>query len=280
VDVARRLSVAAGENGAMPDDTPAEIASSPDHPPVLSIAGPVATLRLMRPARRNRLGDDDLDTLQAALARVASDRSVRVLVLASTGPVFCAGYDLAALDGARGDGPRRFEAAVLAMQALPQPTVCRLQGSVHGGATDLALACDFRIGTPAVVLRMPAARIGLHYYASGLARFAAKLGVGAAKRLFLAAPTVDAAELLRIGYLDACVEPGQLDDTVDRWCVDLAAGAPLAVQGMKRALDDWATGHLDTEAVTLRTQQCADSDDLREGLAAVRERREPRFSGR
>jgi enoyl-CoA hydratase len=266
----------------MPPETnaPADTAALPDTVPALSVQGAIATLRLMRPARRNRLGDDDLDALQAALAQVAADRSVRVLVLAADGPVFCAGYDLGSLDASRDGGPRRFEAAVQALEALPQPTVCRLQGGLYGGATDLALACDFRIGTPAVQLRMPAARIGLHYYASGLARFAAKLGVATAKRLFLAAPTLDAPALQRLGYLDELVAPQALDATVAAWCEALAAGAPLAVQGMKRALDDWAAGRFDVDAVRAREADCAASDDLREGLAALRERREPRFSGR
>lgn len=264
----------------LPSPAVSALEDAPDTPPVLSVDGAVATLRLNRPARRNRLGDDDLAALRAAFEAVTANPSVRVLVLAAGGPVFCAGYDLAALDGDRGDGPRRFEATVMALEAVPQPTICRLHGPVHGGATDLALACDFRIGTPAVALRMPAARIGLHYYPSGLARFAAKLGIAAAKRLFLAAPTLDADTLLRIGYLDACVDVDRLDDEVAAWSAALAAGAPLAVQGMKRALDDWAAGRFEPAEVEARAAACAASDDLREGLAALRERREPRFSGR
>ena len=76
---------------------------------------------------------------------------------------------------------------------------------MFGGATDLALACDFRVGVHGMVLRMPAARIGLHYYPSGLRRYVSRLGVSAAKRLFLLAETLPADELLRIGYLDRCV---------------------------------------------------------------------------
>jgi enoyl-CoA hydratase/carnithine racemase len=251
-----------------------------DAPPALEVAGPVATVTLNRPARRNRLADEDLDALQRAFAAAASDPALRVLVLAARGPVFCAGYDLAALEGDSHAGPQRFEATVQALEALPLPTLARLQGGVYGGATDLALACDFRIGVDTIELRMPAARIGLHYYASGLARFAAKLGVTAAKRLFMTAPTLGAAELLRLGYLDEVVPAGRLDEAVHAWCEALAAGAPLAVQGMKRSLDEWAAGRFDADAVRRREARCAASDDLREGLAALRERRPPRFTGR
>lgn len=251
-----------------------------DGPPTLARTGSVATLTLNRPQRRNRLADEDLDALRGACEAVASDPAVRVLVLAAHGPVFCAGYDLAALEGDTHAGPQRFEAAVHALEAVPQPTIARLQGGVYGGATDLALACDFRLGVDTMELRLPAARIGLHYYASGLRRVAAKLGVAAAKRLFLAAPTLDAATLVRLGYLDECVAPEALDATVQRWCAALAAGAPMAVQGMKRSLDEWAAGRFDPAVVRQREAACAASDDLREGLAALRERREPRFTGR
>jgi enoyl-CoA hydratase len=251
-----------------------------DQLPGLQQHGAVATVTLRRPARRNRLADDDLDALRAAFEAAVSDPATRVLVLAAEGPVFSAGYDLGALQGDTHDGPRRFEATVQALADLPLPTIARLQGGVYGGATDLALACDFRIGVDTMELRMPAARIGLHYYASGLARFAARLGPSAAKRLFLAAPTLDAAALLRLGYLDESVPPGQLDATVEAWCEALAAGAPLAVRGMKRSLDDWAAGRFDAAAVREREAACAASDDLREGLAALREKRRPRFTGR
>lgn len=251
-----------------------------DSPPTLALDGAIATVTLNRPGRRNRLADEDLDALLDAFARAAADTSLRVLVLAARGPVFCAGYDLAALAGDSHGGPQRFEAVVQALESLALPTIARLHGGVYGGATDLALACDFRIGVDTMELRMPAARIGLHYAGSGLARFAAKLGVGAAKRLFLAAPTLDAAELERVGYLDERVAAADLDAAVARWCAALAAGAPLAVQGMKRSLDEWATGRIDADAVRERVARCASSDDLREGLAAVRERREPRFAGR
>lgn len=253
---------------------------APDQPPDLQVLGAVATVTLRRPARRNRLDDDDLDALRAAFAAALAEPAVRVLVLAAEGPVFSAGYDLASLQGDTRDGPRRFEATVQALEDLPLPTIARLQGSVHGGATDLALACDFRVGVETMELRMPAARIGLHYYGSGLARFAARLGPTAAKRLFLAAPTLDAAALLRLGYLDDCVPPAQLDTAVQAWCEALAAGAPLAVRGMKRSLDDWAAGRFDAAAIREREAVCAASDDLREGLAALRERRTPRFTGR
>src|SRR3546814_5997079 len=89
---------------------------------------------------------------------------------------------------------------------------------------------------------MPAARLGLHYYESGLRRYATRLGLSTAKRLFLAAQPVEAEEMLRIGFVDELVPAGELATRVDALADLLAANAPLAVQGMKRALNAIAAG--------------------------------------
>jgi enoyl-CoA hydratase len=250
---------------------------------LLSIASTgVATIVLRRPRHLNRLQREDLATLQAHFKQVASDKSLRVLVLTGTGRVFSAGFDLGSLaqssESASAD-PELFAHTVDQLQTLALPTIARLNGSVYGGATDLALACDFRIGVLGMELRMPAARLGLHYYASGMQRYVSRLGLGAAKRLFLMAEAVPAAELLRIGYLDEAVAPEALDAHVERWAQRLASNAPLAVQGMKLSLDEIAAGHFNTEAQRQRRAVCSASSDLAEGVAAFGQRREPQFNG-
>ena len=246
--------------------------------PTLEIgADGLATIRLNRPEHLNRLHRDDLLALLGHFERVAQEPAARLLVLTSSGRAFCAGFHLGELEGA--DDPRLFEKTVDALEDLALPTLARLNGSVYGGATDLALACDFRIGVVGMKLRMPAARLGLHYYPSGLQRYVSRLGLGAAKRLFLLAEEVGADELLRIGYLDACVEPAALDAEVGRVSALLLANAPLALRGMSRSLDEIARGDLDLARIESRAAVCAASADLREGLAAFAERREPRFLG-
>lgn len=248
--------------------------------PRCQVEGARATVRLNRPANHNRLHRADLLTLQRHCAELATQSHVRVVVLQAEGPTFCAGFNLDELDADAQGGPQLFEQTVEAIEALPMPTICRLQGSVFGGATDLALACDFRIGVTGMSLRMPAARIGLHYYPSGLRRYVSRLGLSTAKRLFLLAQTLDACELGRIGYLDRICEPDALDAAVQEWVDALAAAAPLAIDGMKRSLDEIARGEYDLERLSERVARCAASDDLREGQAALAARREPRFRGR
>jgi enoyl-CoA hydratase/carnithine racemase len=129
-------------------------------------------------------------------------------------------------------------------------------------------------------LRMPAARLGLHYYPSGLRRCVSRLGVAAAKRLFLLAESVPADELLRIGYLDRLVAAEALDGEVHTLVQALRANAPLALRTMKASLDEIARGEFEPARLREREALCAASADLREGLAAFAARRAPRFEGR
>jgi len=259
-------------------------------PPRLEFDAPGrATITLDRPRHLNRLHREDLLALQGHFARLADDATLRMLVLTGRGRMFCAGFNIDELGNAQGHGagtgagtpdPQLFERTVDALEALPVPTIARLNGGVFGGATDLALACDFRVGITGMELRMPAARLGLHYYPSGLSRYVSRLGLPAAKRLFLLAETVTADQLLALGYLDSLVEPAALDAEVERFAASLLAGAPLALQGMKQSLNEVARGDADLARLRAREALCATSADLREGLAAFAARRTPRFEGR
>ena len=119
-------------------------------PPRLDFPAPGrATITLARPAQLNRLHRADLLALQAHCARLAAEPGLRAVVLRAEGRLFCAGFNLAELGSggtAAADDPQLFERTVDALAALPVPTLARLHGGVHGGAVDLALACDFRVG--------------------------------------------------------------------------------------------------------------------------------------
>ena len=257
--------------------------AAPAGPPLLHLQDGRATLTLNRPAHHNRLHVDDLLALQQHFATLAADPALKLLVLTGSGSSFCSGFHIGDFDGlpqAPSAGPHLFEQTVDALEALPVPTLCRFNGSVYGGATDLALACDFRVGVAGMQLRMPAARLGLHYYPSGLRRYVSRLGLATAKRLFLLAEAVEADELLALGYLDRLAAPESLDVEVQRIADALAAGAPLALRGMKTSLNELARGTFDLPALRAREALCAHSADLAEGKAAFAQKRSPRFSGR
>ena len=251
--------------------------------PVLHIDAGVATLTLNRPAQRNSLTDTDLQELARHLAAIEADSAVRVLVLTARldeAAVFSAGYHMGGFDADASQGPQGFERVCEALSRLRPVTLCALNGSVYGGATDLALACDFRLGVHGMELRMPAAALGLHYYPGGLQRCVARLGLGGARRLFLLAQALPADELLRMGYLDALVEPDALPAEVARWCRTLCGLAPLALQGMKQSLQEMALGEPNLQGWRAREALSQGSADFAEGRAAFAQRRAAVFVGR
>jgi len=247
-------------------------------PPILSVEGARATIRLNRPRHHNRIETGDIAALCELFARIEEDRCIRVLVLTATGRTFCAGFNLEELAPERYDAAAPgFDRMVDQLEALRVPTIAAVGGSLYGGGTDLALACDFRIGVPGIELMMPAARIGVHYYEGGLRRYVTRLGLGATKRLLLAAEKIDAEELLRIGFLDALVPAGELTTRVDALAERLAANAPAAVQGMKRGLNNISAGTADADEIARAWRQSLRSADVAEGLAAHVEKRRPKF---
>jgi enoyl-CoA hydratase len=254
--------------------------------PLVSVADGRALVRLNRPREHNRLEPDDLAVLRETFTRIDKDPAIRALVLTGTGKSFSSGYHIGALaDRLAGkDAPQEdrdaFERMVDRLEGLRIPTIAALNGSVYGGATDLALACDFRIGVEGMRLVMPAARLGIVYYESGIRRYVTRLGVGAAKRLFLTAQPIGAAEMLRIGYLDEVVSPHQLMARAEALAETLAANAPLAVAGLKRAINETASGALDREALAAIRAVCSASEDHKQGVKAWTEKRTPVFTGR
>lgn len=267
----------------MPDQT--EIGGQ-STAPIVTVTGGRAVVRLNRPREHNRLEPADLAVLRETFDRVDADRSIRVVVVTGTGKSFSSGFHIGALadrlagKGAAEEDRDAFERMVDRLEALRVPTIAALNGSVYGGATDLALACDFRLGVEGMRLLMPAARLGIVYYASGIRRYVSRLGVGAAKKLFLTAQPIDAAEMLRIGYLDEVVPADDLMSRAEALAATLAANAPLAVAGLKRAINEAAAGALDLGALGSVRAHCAASADHAEGVTAWTEKRAPVFAGR
>ena len=245
--------------------------------PELRIEGHVATITLRRPRVANRLDPVDLSTLIDQVAEVNANDAVLVLRLQAHGKYFCSGYDITQISSKR---QVSFDQMVDAFEDARPVTIAVLQGGVYGGATDLALACDFRVGSHKVDMFMPAARLGLHFYQRGLERYVSRLGVNMAKRLFLTAEKIDATEMLACGFLTHLVEAETLEATADELTQTLAGMAPLALLGMKKHLTRIARGVLDPTDLQRDIARAAQSADLKEGAAAWAAKRPPRFSGR
>lgn len=247
--------------------------------PLLQIDGPLARISLRRPALANRLEVEDLQLLRQQLAEVNRTESVRVLLLSGQGRHFCSGFNISAVPGL--DAGQLFEELADALEQARPVTVARIQGGVYGGATDLALACDFRLGLPRCEMFVPAARLGLHFYRGGLQRYVSRLGLQQAKRVLLAGETLRGPEMLACGFLDRMLdEPAELEAATEQLLDQLLAMAPLALLGMKKHLNAIARGDLDRQALQADIAQANASADLAEGVAAWSARRTPRFMGR
>ena len=227
----------------------------------------VSLLELQREDRRNAL---DLELCRAihtaALEEV--EAGARVLVLNASGSSFCSGADL---DGVYGE---EFLTALYGMlhglAALPVPLVAAVNGPAIGAGTQLALACDLRVGGETARFGVPTARNGMAVDAWTMRTLAAVAGGGVARRLMIAAELIDLDTALHCGLVD---RSGTLDDAL-AWAQQISTLAPLTLAHNKLVLN----GGTD-DAIAGTFAACWASDDVREAAAARKEKRAPVFSG-
>lgn len=244
--------------------------------PELQIDGPIATLLLRRPRVANRLEIDDIAQLRQHIASINANPGLRVLRLRGAGKHFCAGFNIGSVPGV--DAGALFEALADDLEQARPITVAEIHGGVYGGATDLALACDFRLGARSTEMFVPAARLGLHFYRGGLQRYVTRLGLGMAKRVLLAGETLHSQQMLDCGFLDQLHDtPEALAAAADALTDQLLAMAPLALLGMKQHLNAIARGTLDEAALQADIDRSVASQDLAEGVRAWTEKRKPAF---
>lgn len=238
-----------------------------DGAPLLQQFGDVARLTLNRPAQHNRLDPADIDAMQRWFDSMGDRPPLRALVITGSGPrTFSSGYTLHAI---LQELDARFERMLNTLERLPLTTIAAINGGVYGGATDLALCCDLRLGVQGTRMFMPAARFGLHYYPDGLRRYLNRLGLTAAKKLFLTAMTIEQDEMLRIGFLTGLVAPDALDAEVERHLQALDQTDPTVVAQMKAGLDTLADRQMDLSAMARAYGESLRSDELKRRLAQL-----------
>jgi len=247
--------------------------------PTLRVSKASARIQLNRPLQHNRFEPADVECLSEMVNELARQRNVRVLLITAQGASFSSGFDLDTLSSNRAAAcTSAFAAMCDLIEALPIPTVCGLNGNIYGGATDLALACDFRIGVHGCHLQMSPSRLGIQYYYSGLRRYVERLGLSEAKRLFLMGEQIDSATMLRIGFLTEVCASDALDARLETIAAMLTQRSPASLRGLKASLHSICRGKARPAEINARFIESLTSSDAREGLRAWYERRLPDFA--
>lgn len=247
----------------------------------------VLRLTISNPAKRNALDHAILD----GIAHAVREADARCILLTGEHGMFSSGYDIGDIpedvfaEKAEKLVAHPFTSAIDALDATDLPTIAALPGHTIGGGLELALACDLRIAADGIKLGMPPAKLGLVYSHTGLRRFIDIVGVARTRELFLLGRNIEARRALDWGLVNEVVIGSDLEEVSLDWARELAANAPLSVQGNKRVIRELlrAQGELDpdveAELIALR-EACFASEDMREGVRAFSEKRPARWQGR
>ena len=249
----------------------------------------IATLVMNRADRMNALNADLSTALNDALARVAQDDSVRVVILTGAGRAFCAGGDLGAIGKGRQSGKteelepilRSGMQIVLKMRTMPQPVIAAVNGAAAGAGMNIALAADIRIATEEATFGQNFAKVGLYPDYGGTYFLPRLVGPSKAAELFYTGDMIDAQTALRLGIVNHVVPAAQLESEAKSLAQKIAQGPPLAVRAVKQAVFGSEKNEL-INALELEVQQqlkCFLSEDCSEGIRAFFEKRHPKFQG-
>jgi enoyl-CoA hydratase/carnithine racemase len=246
----------------------------------------ILTLSLNRPAQRNALSPELRDALLQAVDEAAMAPSVRAVVLTGEGGAFCAGGDLSRFDdlqdpAAYGWISHRLTQLADAIERLQKPTIALIDGVATGAGLALALACDWRIGTPRTRLLYREGRLGILATHGGCARLVKLIGLARAREVMLGGDDLDMDDARAAGLLSEVADGDPRAAAASR-AARMLHRAPLSYSAAKRVLQLAADADVRTGMAAESLAQAAllRTDDYREGLAAVRERREPTFQGR
>jgi methylglutaconyl-CoA hydratase len=245
-------------------------------------SGPVRTIVLHRPDRRNAMTPAMQMELIAALEEVAS-RPCRVLVLAGAGVAFCSGLDLSTLkemQSATGAEVRadaeRIARLFLALYELPVPTIAAVHGPAIAGGAGLAILCDFTLATPEARFGFTEVRIG---FVPALVSVFLTLQIGdkRSRDLLLTGRILDANEAFHLGLVNEIVPQADLTRRVESLAQWLLANSPQSLSATKRLIVERERAWLDASianAIEI-SAQIRETEDFREGIAAFLEKRNP-----
>ena len=249
----------------------------------------VTKLTLNRPDKLNAFGGTMREELLDALRGAAADSACRVVVLTGAGRAFCAGGDIDYMSGLQRerntDAMRKLLNAgrdvVLQIAEMDKPVIASVNGVAAGAGCNLALACDYRIASDQAKFAESFVRIGLHPDWGGTFLLPRAVGRSRALEMMMTGRLVDAAEAVAIGLVDRVVPAADLARETAALAQSIAAGPPIAIAGIKRALRESDRNDLraQIDVETENQMRAFLSSDATEGMAAFGEKRAPKFSG-
>ena len=253
------------------------------------VDGAVATITLNRPAARNSLTAEMKTALAAALRQCAADSAVRALVLTGAGQAFCAGQDLrehaellSAGQAPLGTVREHYNPIIMALAAMPKPTIAALPGVAAGAGASLAFACDFRLATAQASVLMAFARVGLSADSGASWTLQRLVGTAKAIELLMLAEPVSAEQALALGLFTKVVSDGaDLATQARELATRLAAGPTLAYAAIRGSLV-FAASHglaqsLEKEAEL--QEALGETNDHKVATAAFLAKEQPVFQG-
>ena len=248
----------------------------------------VTTVTLNRPEVLNAIHRPMHDELEAAFDAFAAADDQYVCVVTGAGErSFCAGSDLkaAAKTGViAGSYPRHGYAGLIERHDLAKPVIAAVNGVAFGGGFEIALACDLIIAADTARFALPEPLVGAVALGGGLHRLARQIGLKAAMGMILTSRRVDAAEGLRLGFVNEVVPAAELPAACQRWCDEILRGAPLAIRASKetvmRGLDEASLEDaLHNQQSYPAFTRWRNAEDTREGPRAFAEKRPPVWRG-
>lgn len=255
---------------------------------IARVSDGVGTISFENPEKRNCLSAAAVAEMLAAFDEFEKQDVIAVILRARSGlKVWSAGHDVNELPKPGRDplpyaGP--LESLLRRIQEYPGAVIAMIQGSVWGGACDLAFSCDILIGDETSSFAMTPAKIGIPYNPSGLIHFINLLGPNKAKEMFFTAEPISATDSLNIGILNHLVPAGEIEEFTNALAQKILRNSPLAIRSFKRQFRLLSSG-LPLPAETFELiqsirRQVYDSEDYAEGIRAFHEKRHPVFQGK
>lgn len=248
-----------------------------------TVEGRVATVTISSPTRKNAVTVAMWGQLAEVFRWLALTPEVWVVVVTGDGDDFCSGADLGAADDTHGlTAMRHVNEAAIALHALPQPTVARVDGVAVGAGLSLALGCDLIVATERARFSEIFATRGLSLDFGSSWLLPRRVGLTKAKELALLATMIDAPEAERIGLVNKVVPVDELDAAVQEWVDRLVSLPPIALTQTKGLLDRASTISLTEALAAEATAQTINfgSRDTIEAITAFLQKRPPNYQGR